>query len=129
MNLLEDIARHLEFLNIGIMPTEDREGTIYWGLLPDQPDAAICVYSTNSGLCGSQSHPARIQVLVRATTTREAYEVSQNIAEALDGFAGYLHGDGAWAVIDAIDTSQGIGTDLLRREMYCSNFYVRYCGG
>lgn len=128
MNLIEAIARHLEFLGFGTMPTPTCGGKIHWGLMPDQPDTAICVYSTDSGQCGSQHHPARIQILVRATSTREAYELSQHIANALDGFSGYLHGDGAWAVFDSVNTSVGIGADELRREMYVSNFYVRYCG-
>lgn len=127
MNLLEEFADHLEFLGIGVVAKADRDGDIYWGRMPDQPDDCICVFSSDSGSPG-QDRPARIQVITRARVTRKAYEKSQEIAEAIDDETGYLHGDGSYVRIKSLNTSQGIGTDAKQREMYTSNYYVRYCG-
>lgn len=127
MNLLEEFADHLEFLGLGTVARGTEPGNIYWGRMPDQPDDCICVFSSDSGTPG-QDHPARIQIITRSRTTRTAYELSQAIAEEIDDETGYLHGDGAYVRINAINTSQGIGTDAKQREMYTSNYYVRYCG-
>lgn len=124
--MLEELCRHLEFCGLGSMPDETQSGNIHWGHMPDSPDECICVLSTDSGLPGSDSG-ARIQVMTRAVTTRAAYELSQRVAEELDGFSGFLAGDGARASIEAINTSTGLGADTKRRELYSSNFLVRYC--
>lgn len=127
MNLIEGIAAHLEFLGLGVLPTSTRPGTIFWGRMPDSPDTAICVFSTDSGSPGA-AHPARIQIYTRARSTREAYELSQRIADLLDGEHTYLDGDGVWVSFEAINTSAGLGADTKQRELYSSNYIVRYCG-
>ncbi len=126
LNILEEIARHIEFAGLGAMPSADCDGNIYWGHMPDSPDDCICVLSTDSSLPGSENG-ARIQVIVRAKTTRRAYELSQDVAYELDDFNGFLAGDGARATIEALNTSTGLGADEKRRELYSSNFLVRYC--
>lgn len=126
MNLIEQFAIHLEFLGFGMVSTEESEGNIFWGLMPDRPDECICVFSTDSGVGGSY-HPARIQVIVRGKSTKAAYELSQAIAEALDEYDGYLMGDGARASIGILNASVGLGTDNKKREMYSSNYLVHYC--
>lgn len=126
MNILEWIARHIEFAGLGEMPSEDREGNLHWGHMPDSPDDSICVLSTDSSLPGSENG-ARIQIMVRAKTTRRAYELSQQVAAELDDFDGFLAGDGPHAMIEALNTSAGLGADTKRRELYSSNFLVRYC--
>lgn len=121
MNLIKQIALHLEFLGFGTV-----DSTIFWGTVPDEPNDCIGVFSNDSGYAGSHDG-ARVQVIVRACTTKVAYETSQEIADAIIGFDGYLAGDGAHATIDAINTSAGLGADGKKRELYSSNYLVRYC--
>ena len=126
MNLIEQFARHIEFCGLGQVSDKETDGNIFWGLMPDQPDNAIGVFSTDRGSGGSEKG-ASVQVIVRATTTKAAYEISQNIVEELAEFDGYLAGDGARARIDVINASAGLGVDDKRRDMYSSNFLVHYC--
>lgn len=126
MNLIELFARHIEFCGFGTVADRETDGNIFWGLMPDEPDTAICVFSTDSGYGGSEDG-ARIQVMVRAKTTREAYELSQAIAEELSEFDGYLAGDGANAHIRVLNASAGLGADTKKRELYSSNYLVHYC--
>lgn len=125
-NLLEQFARHIEFLGHGTVADEEHEGDIFYGRMPDSPDHAICVFSTDSGIGGTDK-PARIQVFVRDRYTKIAYELSQAIADDLHEFDGFLAGDGAHVSIEAINSSNGIGEDDKNRELYSSNFYVYYC--
>ena len=125
-NLLEQIARHIEFLGYGDVADEEKDGNIFYGRMPDEPDRAICVFSTDSGFGGTDK-PARIQLYVRDKYTKNAYELSQHIAEDLHEFDGFLAGDGAHVSIEAINSSNGIGADSRNRELYSSNFYVYYC--
>jgi hypothetical protein len=126
MNLIEQFARHIEFCGFGRVADKDVDGGIFWGTMPDQPDNAVCVFSTDSAYGGSDDG-ARIQVIVRAKTTKAAYELSQSIVEELADFDGYLAGDGAKAQIEVISASAGLGADEKRRDLYSSNFLVRYC--
>lgn len=126
MNLIEHVAEHLEFLGFGELPTTESDGSVFWGTMPETPDKAICIYSNDSATPGSASG-ARIQIMVRARETRTSYETSQAIADELDDFDGFLHGDGPHVYIEAMNVSQGLGTDAKRREMYASNFRVFYC--
>ena len=126
MNLLEQIAKHLEFCGFGNVPSDTVQGNIHWGNMPDQPDRCICVFSSDSGYGGSEGG-ARIQVYVRAKTTREAYELSQAITEELAEFEGFLGGDGAHACFDVINSAAGLGADTKKRELYSSNYLVHYC--
>ena len=126
MNLIEQFARHIEFCGRGQVADKEVEGNIFWGLMPDQPDNAVCVFSTDSGYGGSDDG-ARVQVVVRARVTRAAYELSQRIVEDLAEFDGYLAGDGARVQIEIINASAGLGVDEKRRDLYSSNFLVRYC--
>lgn len=126
MNLIEQFARHIEFCGFGQVSDREVEGNIFWGTMPDQPDNAVCVFSTDSGY-GGYDDGARVQVIVRAKTTKAAYELSQSIVEELAEFDGYLAGDGARARIDVINASAGLGVDDKRRDMYSSNFLVHYC--
>lgn len=126
MNLIEQIARHIEFCGFGHVSDREADGDIFWGTMPDQPDNAVCVFSTDSGYGGSDDG-ARVQVIVRAKSTKAAYELSQSIVEELAEFDGYLAGDGAMARIEVINASAGLGVDEKRRDMYSSNFLVHYC--
>ena len=125
-NLLEQVARHIEFLGFGTYADAEHDGDIYYGRMPDAPDACVCVFSTDSQYAGSEDG-ARIQMYVRAKSSKAAYERSQAICEELIEFDGFLAGDGAHVFITPINTSCGLGADDKNREVYSSNFYVRYC--
>ena len=125
-NLLEQIARHIEFLGFGTVADAETDGDIYWGRMPDTPDTCIGVFSSDSQYGGSDDG-ARIQIVVRAKSTKAAYELSQAIAEELVEFDGFLAGDGAHVFITPINTSSGLGCDDRNRELYSSNFRVYYC--
>ena len=43
MNLLEELARHLEFCGFGTAADENANGNIHWARMPDAPDNCICV--------------------------------------------------------------------------------------
>lgn len=126
INLIEQLAQHIEFLGLGKMIDDDGVGDVSWGFMPDLPDECVTVFSTDSGVPGGRSG-ARIQIIVRGRSTRAAYERSQEIADALDDFEGYLNGDGLHATIEVVNASAGLGTDTKRRELYSSNFIVHYC--
>ncbi|MBQ6372973.1 MAG: hypothetical protein IJJ45_00625 [Clostridia bacterium] len=126
MEIIEWIAKHLEFCGLGTIADAETDGDIFWGLMPDTPDRCICVYSTDSGI-GGEGDPARIQIVTRGNTVNDAYHLSQDIARAIIDFEGFLAGDGPQASIRKINTSQGIGADAKKREIYTSNYYVYYC--
>lgn len=126
MNLLEELARHLEFLGFGTAADASADGDIHWGRMPDAPDDCICVYSSDSGVGGADSM-ARVQIMNRARSTRKAYEVSFGIAQELDEFNGYLCGDGRDVIIDVVNAATGLGPDTKKREVYVTNITVKYC--
>lgn len=126
MNLLEELARHLEFCGFGTVADENTDGDIHWARMPDSPDDCICVYSTDSGVGGADS-PARIQIMNRARETKTAYELSYKIAQELDRFKGFLNGDGRDVNIEVINSAAGLGPDGKKREIYVTNIVVKYC--
>ena len=126
MNLLEQFARHIEFLGYGTVSTSEAGGDIFWGWMPDSPDECVCVFSSDSAYAGAPNG-ARLQVITRAKNARRAYERSQAIAEDLAEFTGYLGGDGASVSIEVINASAGLGADTKKRELYASNYRVYYC--
>lgn len=126
MNLLEEIARHLEFCGLGVVADETTDGDIHWARMPDAPDDCICVYSTDSGVGGPDS-TARFQIMNRAKSTKKAYEVSYAIAQELDDYNGFLFGDGRSVKIEIINAASGLGPDTKKREVYVTNIAVKYC--
>jgi len=126
MNLIEQIARQLELFGFGTAADNETDGNIHWGRMPDKPDNCICVYSTNAAVPGDKDG-ARIQIMNRAKSPREAFETSANIAAELDGWRGFLGGDGSEAFITITNSAQGLGPDTMMREIYVSNIRVTYC--
>jgi hypothetical protein len=53
--------------------------------------------------------------------------LSQAVVDALHGFSGFLNGDGPFVVIELMNGSNGLGADAKQRELYSSNFTVKYC--
>ena len=101
MNLLKEMARHLEFAGFG-----ERDRDIFWGRMPDSPDACVAVFSPDSARPGAENG-ARVQIVNRAESPGAAYETACRIARAMDGFYGFLAGDGAMARITAESTAAG----------------------
>lgn len=126
MNLLEQIAYHLELCGFGKVATLEQDGNIHWGRMPDQPDDCICVFSTDSAVPGDE-RGARIQIMNRSKQPRKAYEVAYNIAVELDDFSGFLGGDGSLAHVEVESSAVGLGADTKKRELYSTNIRVRYC--
>lgn len=126
MNLLEQIATHLEFCGFGKRPDENGPGDIYWGTMPSSPDKCIGIFSSDSGYRGSENG-ARIQIIVRADTDLEAYTLAQDITEELADFDGFLGGDGAWVRIAVTNSATGLGADTKTRPLYSSNYVLHYC--
>lgn len=127
MNLLEELAAHLEWCGFGTLACADTDGDIHWARMPDAPDDCICVFSADSGVGGADS-TARFQIMNRAKSTRKAYETSYAIAQELDDFDGYLCGDGRLANIEILNAATGLGPDTKKREIYVTNIAVKYCG-
>lgn len=127
MNLLEELARHLEFCGFGTCADAEADGNIHWARMPDSPDRCICVFSTDSGVGGPDS-VARVQIMTRSKSTREAYEMAYAIAQEFDRFDGYLAGDGRLAQCEVLNAASGLGPDTKKREIYVTNIAVRYCG-
>ena len=126
MNLLEQLAAHLAFCGFGTAASYEADGNIHWGRMPDQPDDCICVFSMDSSVPGDENG-ARIQIMNRAKQPRKAYETAYQIACELDGFAGFLGGDGSMAHITVESSAVGLGADTKKRELYSTNIRVRYC--
>ena len=126
MNILEELALHLEWCGFGTAATAESDGDIHWARMPDQPDDCICVFSTDSGVGGPDSS-ARFQIMTRSRSTRTAYETSYRIAQELDDFDGFLYGEGRMAQIEVINAATGLGADTLKREVYVTNIRVKYC--
>ncbi len=127
MNLLEELARHLEFCGFGVCADAETDGDIHWARMPDDPDDCVCVYSTDSGVGGPDS-TARFQIMNRAKSARKAYELSYAIAQELDEYSGFLCGDGHQVIIEIINAANGLGPDTKKREVYVTNIAVKYCG-
>lgn len=126
MNIIKAMAQHLEFEGFGTVSQNDKQGNIFWGLMPDKPDDCICVFSNDSSYAGSPNG-ARVQIVTRARSVKAAYDLSQAIAETLADYDGFLHGDGAQVIISATNTSAGLGSDEKKRELFSSNYAVKYC--
>ncbi len=126
MNLMEELAAHLEYCGFGTAASAEQDGNIHWGRMPDSPDDCICVFSTDSGVGGVDS-TARFQIMNRARSTRTAYETSFAIAQELDDFSGFLHGDGRSVNIEVVNAATGLGPDSVKREVYVTNIAVKYC--
>ena len=128
MNLIEQIALHLQFCGLGAVSTKEAHGDIYWGRMPDEPDQCICVFSTDTGTPGANGNPARIQIMTRSKSTKWAYTKACEIAGEFDRFNGFLAGDGPQVITDVINSGAGLGADAKKRELYSTNIYCRYCG-
>lgn len=126
MNLLEELAAHLEYCGFGTAASAEADGDIHWGRMPDSPDDCVCVFSTDSGVGGMDS-TARIQIMNRAKSTKTAYETSYAIAQELEDFNGFLHGDGRLVDIEVVNAATGLGPDTKKREVYVTNIAVKYC--
>ena len=126
MNLLEQFARHLEFLGLGRVSTRDSPGNIFYGTMPPEPERAICVFATDASYPGS-IEGARLQVVVRGKNDRDAFETCHEIACEMDLFNGFLAGGLARAIIFVLNGAHGIGTDERKRVLYACNLRVRYC--
>ena len=128
MNLMEQFARHLEFEGFGTYASEEVPGDIFYGQMPDEPDEAICVFSQDSATPGSTSG-ARLQVYTRGAVgdAKTPYETACAMADALEGFIGFLGGDGAFVRVEVINAAQGMGLDDSGRHLYSSNYRVFYC--
>lgn len=126
MNLLEELAAHLEWCGFGTAASAESDGNIHWARMPDAPDDCICIYSTDSGVGGPDSK-ARFQIMNRAKSARTAYETSYAIAQELDEFSGFLNGDGHQVIIEVVNAATGLGPDTKKREIYVTNITVKYC--
>jgi hypothetical protein len=126
MYVIEELAEHLEWCGFGTLATADQDGDIHWGRMPDSPDDCVTVFSTDSGT-GGPNATARAQIMVRAKQAKRAYELSYDIAQELEDFNGYLHGNGPGAVIEVINAATGLGADTKKREIYVTNVAIRYC--
>lgn len=126
MNILEELAHHLEFCGFGTIADAEHDGDITWARMPDEPDDCTCVFSTDSGVGGPESS-ARFQIMTRAKSPKKAYELSYNIAQEFDDFDDFLNGDGRLAKIEVINAAQGLGSDTKKREVYVTNIQVKYC--
>lgn len=120
MNLLKEIARHLEFCGFGGM-----DETVFWGRMPDVPDSCIGVLSSNSAFPGA-AEGARLQIVNRAETPEEAYETAFALGCELADFSGFLAGDGPMAKITVLTAAQGLGGDGKKRELYAAEIRVLY---
>lgn len=126
MNLIEQIAYHLESCGLGRVSDTDYDGDIFWGRMPDPPDDCICVYSTDSAVPGARDG-ARIQIINRAKSPRKAYETACAIGAELDGFMGFLYGGGSQVHVTVENCAAGLGGDTKKRELYSTNIRVYYC--
>ena len=132
MNLIEHLADHLDYEGFGKLATLEEDGNIFWGELPETRNAAgvdICVMSTDSAY-GGKPGGARIQIHVRGPEgdERTPYEMACAITDCLQGFEGYLHGDGPYAIVtEVLSSAQGAGTDQNGRRYYVSNYRIAYC--
>ena len=125
--ILEDMTRHLAFLGLGTIPDMINDGDLFYGLMPEKPDQAVCLMASDAAMPGAQEG-ARLQLIVRALTVREATQRMQWILDRLDGFDGFLAGDGPKALIRVESGAHGLGVDDKRRPLYSANLRVWYCG-
>ena len=98
VNLIEQMANHLEFLGLGLCATGRKDG-------------------------------ARIQIYTRGGVgdTQWPYEMACRITEELEGFIGFMAGDGVSVRVETVNSAQGLGTDTRGRELYSSNYLIYYC--
>ena len=126
--ILEEDTRHLASLGLGRIPDEIAEGDLYYARRPETPDEAGGILPTDASMPGS-GQGARLQLIVRARTVRDATLRMQGMLDALDGFEGFLSGSGSYARIRVDNGVHGLGTDDRRRVLYSANLRVWYCGG
>ena len=119
MTLAEHLLLHLDFLGLG--HTE----ALFFGLLPDAPDRALALMCRDAGVSGA----ARYQIYTRGLPGEILYPYRWALAcgQALDGFCGYLHGDGPRARILVTCCAQGTGIDMRGRHLYLCTLEVWHC--
>lgn len=128
MNLMEWIVDHLESVGLGTAATQEHDGDIFWGHMPDAPDCAVCVFPTDAAYPGSASG-ARIQIMCRGAVgdAKTPYERACAITGELEGFLGFLGGHGPYARVEVVNSAQGLGLDTRGRHIFVSNYRVFYC--
>ena len=100
---------------------------VFYGRMPEKDGLTICVMASDAGTPGSRG--ARVEIMVRAESDREAFETCDRIARETDGFEGYLMGWGDRASIRVLNGAHGLGADARRRALYACSLQVRYCAG
>ena len=126
MNILEECTAHLAALGFGTVSSREEDGNIFYGRLPERDGLTVCVMAADAGAPGRD---ARLEIVVRAASDREAFEVCDRIARAMDGFEGYLMGWGSRASVRLLNGAHGLGADARQRALYACNLTVRFCEG
>lgn len=98
------------------------------GAFAGQPGLRNLHFSTDTGFSGSKDG-ARIQIYTRGGVgdAQWPYETACRITEELEGFIGFMAGDGVSVRVETVNSAQGLGTDTRGRELYSSNYLIYYC--
>lgn len=125
MHLLEQLIRQMSYEGLGAL-LEDG-GALCFGVMPPEPGHVICVIARDVRTPGDPDG-AMVQVLVRGGEgVMMALGPAQAVADAMDGWSGYLCGSGYRADIELVNGPADIGPDKSGRHLYAMNFCVRYC--
>ncbi|HWO65366.1 MAG TPA: minor capsid protein [Umezawaea sp.] len=130
MTLLEELALLLQELGLGTYKPDDVDGTIYFPVLPDGPDACLAI-ARYGGTESSSRDPfdePRIQVRCRGTAadSRPPEAAAQAVFDALHGL-GMRTLPGGSELQLAVGIGSGpeyMGRDENRRHEYVVNFRV-----
>lgn len=128
MHLIAQLARQLAESGHGTWPEAGRQGDVFYGMMPPKPDACLCVYAVDASVPGSENG-ARVQIVLRGPpgVTDPPLTLGMAVAEELDGWKGFLCGDGHYVKIAVENGPADIGPDENSRQMYSVNLRVRYC--
>lgn len=122
MNLLEEVARHLEFEGLG---RTGEKCDLFYGVMPPEPDICLSVLALDLGAPGREG---RIQILLRDLNPRALMERSEELVRRLDGFEGYLGGCLSLASLSLLSGPRGMGSDERRRCLCAVHFRILRCG-
>ncbi len=125
MDLLTQLARQMAAMDLGALGGPG--GTLFIGQMPAAPVDAVALYARDLRTPGDDAG-AVVQVLVRGDGGETAaLTLAGRIAAALDGFCGYLCGDGFWADVRLLSGPADIGAGRTGHHEYAISFRVYYC--
>lgn len=136
MEMSKQLALFLQTKGFGTFNESGVGGNIFINTLPDQPDAAVGIFTTGGPGSDRLNRYGKdaLQILIRTVPydPRVGETKARQIIESLNGYnSGFLVNGGDYIVdVEAVQSGpSGIGKDAKNRFEYSQNFIIEYVKG